>query len=85
MRSITTASLAVGIVLIAAYQIVSTGTIDTAVGAFVSVVVGFYFGAHVSQNGAAARSRAEALAVQSATGEPAPPDPLITVRPPKES
>lgn len=76
VRSMTTAALAVLVVLIAGYQIIHTGTVDTAVGSFVGLVLGFYFGAHVSQNGASSRSRAEALAVEAATGIPAPRDPL---------
>lgn len=80
IRSVTTAGIAFGIILIMGYQVIHTGTVDTAVGAFVSVVVGFYMGAHVSQNGAAARSRSNALAVEAATGEPAPPDPYLPTK-----
>lgn len=80
VRSLTTAALAVLVVLIAGYQIVHTGTVDTAVGSFVGLVLGFYFGAHVSQNGASARARQDELVVESATGNPAPRDPLAPIQ-----
>lgn len=83
IRSVTTALLAFGVLAIAAYEVVKTGHVEEGVGAFVGLVLGFYFGAHTSQNGASARSRAEALAVESATGQPAPLDPLARVKAPE--
>ena len=80
VRSFTTAALAIVVVLIAGYQIIHQGAVDTSVGSFVGLVLGFYFGAHTAQNAAGQRSRAEALAVETATGEKAPPDPYGSLK-----
>lgn len=84
VRSVTTAVLAVGVLVVVAWEAIRTGTVDATLGAAFGLIVGVYFGAHVSQNGAGARSRAEALAVQAATGQPAPPDPYSAKQPPAE-
>jgi len=74
VRSLTTAFLAVGVLLLAGYEIVHTGAVDTSVGAFVGLVLGFYFGAHIAQNGGSSRARRDAVIVAEATGQPIPPD-----------
>lgn len=83
IRSVTTALLALGFLVIVGVDMAKTGTIDPALLALAGPVFGVFVGAHVSQNGASARSRAEALAVESVTGVPAPRDPLSQpLRPP---
>lgn len=79
VRSITTSLLALLLLLIVGYESVRKGDIDPALLAIATTVFGFFFGAHVSQNGAAARSRAESLAVSQAMGEAPPADPLATI------
>lgn len=74
IRSVTTAALALIVLGIAGFQVIHTGEVGSSFGTFVGLVLGFYFGAHASLNGAGSRSRAEALAVQQATGLPAPTD-----------
>lgn len=81
VRSLTTAILAIGVLGIIGWQAIHGVEVKANLAAAFGLIVGVYFGAHVSQNGAAARSRAEALAVESATGVPAPRDPLL---PPKK-
>lgn len=66
---------------IAAYQVLETGAVDTSVGAFVGLVLGFYFGAHVSQNGASARARADQIVVAEALGQQPVPDALARAVP----
>lgn len=70
-----------GVLIIAAYEVIHTGHVEEGVGAFVGLVLGFYFGAHTSLNGASARARQDALALESATGNPAPTDPLLAKSP----
>lgn len=79
-RSVTTALLAVGILLVAAYEVITSGTIDSQFGAFVGLVLGFYFGAHVSQNGSAMRARRDQIITAEARGEQ-PPPPVTTATP----
>ena len=83
LRSVTTALLALGFLIIVAINIWRTGTIDDVLLALAGPVFGAYVGAHVSQNGAAARGRVEQIAAAEAVGEPPPRDPLMPVRPPK--
>ncbi len=85
VRSITTAVLAIGVLLVIAYQAIHGVAVDANLAAAFGLIVGVYFGAHVAQNGASARSRAETLAVAQATGSPPPPDPLDRVQAPKDS
>jgi ribose/xylose/arabinose/galactoside ABC-type transport system permease subunit len=82
-RSVTSSFLAIGVLLLAAYQVVHSGEVDTSVGSFVGLVLGFFFGAHVSQNGASARSRAEQIIVAETLGQEVPADSLSRLRPPK--
>lgn len=76
IRSVTTALLALGVLAIAAYEAIHHGELDATTGAAFGLIIGVYFGAHVSQNGASARSRQDVLAVAEATGVDAPRDPL---------
>ena len=78
IRSITTALLAIIILGVALYEVVNGGPVDPQIGAFVGVVVGFYFGAHVSQNGSAARARRDQLITAEIAGTSPPP--VETVR-----
>ena len=80
VRSFTTALLAIVIVTVAAYEGVHNGNVDNFIGGAATIIIGVYFGAHVSQNAAGARSRAEALAVEAATGNPAPRDSMAPIQ-----
>jgi hypothetical protein len=71
------------VLLLAGYQVVRGGEVDTSVGSFVGLVLGFFFGAHVSQNGASARSRSEQIIVAEALGQDVPPDSMGRLRTPK--
>lgn len=77
IRSLTTALLAVGILGVSAYEVIHTGTVDSQFGAFVGLVLGFYFGAHVSQNGSAVRARRDQVIAAEAQGRHAPPPELL--------
>ena len=77
IRSVTTAFLAVGILAVAAYEVINGGAVDSQFGAFVGLVLGFYFGAHVSQNGSANRARRDQLIVAEASGLPQPPPDVL--------
>ena len=81
VRSVTAATLALGVLLLAAYQVVHGGKVDTSVGAFVGLVLGFYFGAHVSQVSSSGAARRDQLIVAETNGLPRPPDDYD--RPPK--
>ena len=80
VRSLTTALLALIVLLIAGYEIIHAGSLDAAWGSFVGLVLGVYFGAHVSQNGSGARARRDQVIAAEVKGEPVPPDTSATLR-----
>lgn len=82
VRSFTTALIAVVVVFVAAYEGLHTGTVDGFAQGAATIIIGVYFGSHVSQNAAGARSRAEELAVERAAAQPRPADPLAPTPPP---
>lgn len=76
IRSLTTAALALGVLAIAAYEAIHQGEVDATTGAAFGLVIGVYFGAHVSQNGASSRAHQDAVVIAKVTGVDPPPDPL---------
>jgi ribose/xylose/arabinose/galactoside ABC-type transport system permease subunit len=74
VRSLTAAALAIGVLVLAAFQVIHSGKVDTSVGAFVGLVLGFYFGAHVSQVSSSSSARRDQLIVAETNGLPRPPD-----------
>ena len=82
-RSLTTAALAIGVLLIAGYEAIHTGTIDGQTGAAFGLIVGVYFGAHVSQNGSSARARRDQVLTAEVRGDPIPPDDYQGIRKPQ--
>lgn len=69
IRSLTTALLALIVLLIAGYEIIHAGSLDAAWGSFVGLVLGVYFGAHVSQNASGQRARRDQVITAEAKGE----------------
>jgi len=80
VRSLTTAAIAFGITLLAAYQAIEQGTITPELGAWGGVIIGFYFGSHSALNGSGIR----AVRDQQITAEllHATPPPAVTPPPP---
>jgi hypothetical protein len=70
LRSVTTAVLACVVLGVAAYQVVSGATLAGPFVNWAGIIVGVYFGSHISLNGSGARRR---LASEQASGTPAPP------------
>ena len=81
IRSVTTAALALGVLAVAAYQAIQGTPVDAQIGAAFGLIIGVYFGAHVSQNGASARARQDAVIRAEATGSDIPPDTLARQTP----
>jgi hypothetical protein len=81
IRSVTTAALALGVLAVAAYEAIHTGGVDAQTGAAFGLIIGVYFGAHVSQNGASSRGRGDAIITAEARGEPIPLDTLARQAP----
>jgi hypothetical protein len=79
-RSITTALLALGVLIVAGYEAVSGEGIDGQTGAAFGLIIGVYFGAHVSQNGSSARARRDQIITAEATGADLPLDDMIGIR-----
>lgn len=75
-RSVTTAFLAIGVLCIVAYEAVHGGHVDGQTGAAFGLIIGVYFGAHISQNGTGARAASDRQLVSELTGQPQPIDPL---------
>lgn len=88
VRSVTTAAIAFGITLLAAYQAIEQGTITPELGAWGGVIIGFYFGSHSALNGSGVRAARDQQLTQQllsvprpepaptpAAQVPAPPDP----------
>lgn len=73
-RSVTTALLALGVLCVVGYEVIHTGTVDGQTGAAFGLIIGVYFGAHVSQNGSSARARRDQVITSELTGSPMPPD-----------
>lgn len=74
IRSITTAVLALLVLIVASYEVIEQGSIDTSWGTFVGLVLGVYFGAHINQNGASARARRDAVLTAELEGVDPPRD-----------
>ena len=83
-RSITTSFLALGVLLVVAYVEIHKGRIDGELGAAFGLIIGVYFGAHVSQNGSSARARRDQLITAEANGIAPPPDDYIGIRASKQ-
>lgn len=81
VRSVTTAAIAFGITLLAAYQAIKRGTITPELGAWGGVIIGFYFGSHSALNGSGVRAaRDQQLTHELLTASPPPAMP-----PPEDS
>ena len=57
VRSVTAALLSLGILGVSAWQLISTGQLSEPLSAWAGMVVGVYFGSHVSINGSESRRR----------------------------
>jgi len=57
VRTVTTAIVSMVIIGVAAYEAVTKGAVDSFTTAWGGIILGVYFGAHVSQNGAGIRAR----------------------------
>jgi hypothetical protein len=57
-----------------------TRSVTTALLAL-GLIIGVYFGAHVSQNGSGTRARSDQLLTAEVKGEPPPKDPLARLEP----
>lgn len=80
IRSVTTALIALVIVVVAAYQSVATGDVSAALEGWGGIIIGVYFGAHNALNGSGVRAArdqqivAQAIeAVQTTRARPAVP------------
>lgn len=73
-RSVTTALLALGVLVVVAYVEIHKGHIDGELSAAFGLIIGVYFGAHVSQNGSSARARRDAVIIAESQGLQPPPD-----------
>jgi hypothetical protein len=83
-RSITTALLALGVLIVVAYEAIVDKSVDGQTGAAFGLIIGVYFGAHVSQNGSSARARRDQTLTSEITGAPLPPDDMVGIREPKQ-
>lgn len=74
IRSCTTALLAIGVMAVVSYQAIHGTPVDSQLGGAFLLIIGVYFGAHVSQNGSSARARRDQVIAAEVKGEPPPPD-----------
>lgn len=75
IRSLTTAGLALGVFAVAAFEAVDKGEVDATFGGAAALILGVYFGAHVSQNGSAIRAaRDQQMTDQLLHARPAQPN-----------
>jgi hypothetical protein len=81
-RSLTTAILALGVLIVVAYEAIAGKGVDGQTGAAFGLIIGVYFGAHVSQNGSSARARRDQIITSESTGAPLPPDDMVGIRSP---
>ena len=60
LRSITTAVLALGVLAVSAYQVLFHGTTAGPFSEWAGLIIGVYFGSHISLNGSGARKAKQA-------------------------
>ena len=77
VRTVVTALLALGVLAVTAYQAINGDSIVEPFASWGGIIIGVYFGAHVSQNGAGIRARRDQLIVAEAKGDPVPIDELV--------
>jgi hypothetical protein len=66
LRSVTTAALAIGLVVAVIYQSLAGAGHDVTLVGWAGIVIGFYFGGHVATNGALVAEQAQSVAVARA-------------------
>lgn len=74
LRTVTTAVLAVAILGVAGWQVLSGGDVTGPFKDWAGIIIGVYFGQHVSLNGTGSRRR-----VAEAQGEIPPSVPIVPV------
>lgn len=83
IRSVTTALIALTIVIVAAWQSVSTGNVSAALEGWGGIVIGVYFGAHNALNGSGVRAARDqqivAQAIEATHVQPG--DPVVPREP----
>lgn len=73
VRSVSTAAIACGVTILAAYQAIAQHAITPELGAWGGVIIGFYFGAHSALNGSGVRAaRDQQMAEQLLHATPPP-------------
>lgn len=70
VRTVTTSVLALGVLGVTAYQAIVGNSITEPFDSWGGIIIGVYFGAHVSMNGSGARARQDERIV-AAIAEPA--------------
>jgi len=85
IRTLTTSALALGVLAVTAYEAIGGHAIAEPFAAWGGIIIGVYFGAHVSQNGSSSRARGDQILVAETTGRPIPPDDHGTSGRPSES
>lgn len=81
IRSVTTALIALIIVVVASWQALETGDVSSALEGWGGIIIGVYFGSHSALNGSAVRAARDqsvlAQAIEATKATPAtmpPPD-----------
>lgn len=74
IRTLTTSALALGVLAVTAYEAIGGHDIAEPFAAWGGIIIGVYFGAHVSQNGSSSRARGDQILVAETIGNPIPPD-----------
>lgn len=77
LRSVTTAVLALVVLGVTAWQVIAGSGVNGPFGNWAGLILGVYFGAHVSLNGSGARRRADAAEITT----PVVVTPSVTVTP----
>lgn len=77
LRSVITATLALVVVGVTAWQVIAGSGVSGPFGEWAGLIIGVYFGSHVSLNGTGAQRRADAARSAKAV-------PVVVVPPPTE-
>lgn len=83
IRSVTTALIALVIVIVAAWQSLATGDVSAALEGWGGIIIGVYFGSHTSLNGSGVRAaRDQTIVAQAIEATKATPgEPVVPVEP----
>ena|SRR5260221_2275327 len=80
LRSVITAMLALSVIGVTAWQVISGSGVSGPFGSWAGLIIGVYFGSHVSLNGSGAKRRV--MEEQSGLPTPVPVVPVAIVPPP---